>query len=68
MTHCRAGSKPLALLGRSVGQGACEGFTQKPPRPAPLLGLGVGHLPARRAAISPGDEWMQAANVRSQGD
>ena len=68
MTHCLAGSKPLALLGQSVGQGSCEVFTQKPPRPAPLLGWGVGQPPARRMAISPAAEWIQAAAIRSQGD
>ena len=68
MTHCLAGSKPLALLGRSVGQGACEVSTQKLPRPAPVLGQSVGQPPARLAAISPAAEWMQAAAIRSQGD
>ena len=68
MTHCLAGPGPAQTLALSVGQGACEVFTQKPPRPARVLGRSVGQPPACRTAISPAAEWMQAAAIRSQGD
>uniref|UniRef100_E6PSQ0 Uncharacterized protein n=1 Tax=mine drainage metagenome TaxID=410659 RepID=E6PSQ0_9ZZZZ len=52
MTHCRAGSKPLALLGRAVGHASCGVKAWKPLKPAPLLGRTVGQGPARPIAIS----------------